>query len=215
MHHSEQYYQMISEKRKTKIKEIIDHRLSSITIVLENIYDSHNANAVIRTCEAFGITTLHLIQTAEPFFTAKRIVAGSSKWVDVKIWQNAKECFDFLHQNNFVIYTSAIHHSSISIWDIEFNQQTALVFGNEHAGISEMAHKLTDGNFIIPMYGFTESFNISVAAGISASIACMRRRQFLNSAGDLSLQQKTNMEKYFLEKSLPKSLRPRITVESV
>ncbi|MBW6479520.1 MAG: RNA methyltransferase [Bacteroidales bacterium] len=162
--------QMISEDRWQKFHDIISQRTRYITVILEDIFQPHNASAVIRTCELMGIQDLHIIENRNPYLVNRDIVVGSDKWINIhkhnRHDQNTLSCFRQLKNKGFRIVATTPHKSDVLITELPVDQKIALVLGNEGHGLSETALKNADTFVKIPMYGFTESFNISVSAAI-------------------------------------------------
>ncbi len=162
--------QMISEERWVKFQQIISQRTRYITVVLEDIFQQHNASAVIRTCELMGIQDLHIIENRNPYEVNRDIVVGSDKWINMHNYNrhdhNTLNCFKQLIRKGYRIVATSPHKNDALITELPLNQKTAIVLGNEGDGLSETALQHADAFVKIPMYGFTESFNISVSAAI-------------------------------------------------
>lgn len=163
--------QYITEHKKSVMEQVLSKRTRFFTLVLEDIYKPHNASAVIRTCDCFGIQDMHVIEKTNTYKINPYVTRGASQWVDLhKYYSNegssVQLCFEELRSKGYKIYGTSPSPSSISIHDLDASQKLALVFGNEHEGISEEVKSKVDGLVHIPMLGFTESFNISVSASI-------------------------------------------------
>jgi len=159
-----------SEKRMKKVGDVSLRRQEDLTIVLENVHDSHNISACIRSCDAVGIIKIHVVNSIAPKpyrRLGKKSSAGSVKWIDVEKWDSIDKCYQHLRSQGFQIYSTAIGEQSTSIYNMDFTKPTALVFGNEHDGVSEEAKSLADGNCLVPQMGMIESLNISVACAVS------------------------------------------------
>jgi tRNA (guanosine-2'-O-)-methyltransferase len=161
--------QFKSEERIKKIREVIERRQPDFSLILENINDPHNLSAVIRTCDAVGVQEVNLLYHNGQKMPELSLTSSSSaiKWMNFTIFDNVKECCDYVHSQGKKIYTTKLDADAISVYDIDFTQPITLVFGNEHSGISEELYRLADGNFTIPQVGMVQSLNISVAAAIS------------------------------------------------
>jgi tRNA (guanosine-2'-O-)-methyltransferase len=166
----------LSEKRTNKIISVIKSRQKSLHVVLENVHDPHNVSAIFRTCDSVGVGKVSLVYNVEPFpKIGKKSSASAYKWVEKEKYKNVKDCFDALKKNGYKILVSSISSDSKSIYDLDFTQKTAIVFGNEHRGVSEEAEDLADDKFIIPMFGMVQSLNVSVAAAICLYEALRQR----------------------------------------
>jgi len=163
--------QFVSENKLQRMDEVLNYRTHHITGVMENIFQSQNASAVIRTAECFGIQELHIIDNEQTFHLNPDVVVGSMKWIKLNKYRKRNEnntitCFNQLKKNGYRIVCTSPHKDDCEINELDINKKTALVFGNEGAGLSETAIQHADAFVKIPMFGFTESFNISVSAAI-------------------------------------------------
>lgn len=168
---------LASDKRQEKILNVLSHRQVDLTIVLENINDPHNFSAVLRSCDAVGILEVYAIypEASElPEFGAKSS-ASARKWVEVRLFNSIDECYAALRAKGMKIYTTHLSKESKSLYDLNLSEPTALVFGNEHDGVSDEAVAKSDGNFLIPQFGMIQSLNISVACAVSIYEACRQR----------------------------------------
>ena len=165
-----------SEKRTNKIISVIKSRQKSLHVVLENIHDPHNVSAIFRTCDSVGIGKVSLVYNLDEFpKIGKKSSASAYKWVEKEKHKNIKECLGSLKKKKFKIFVSSISDDSKSIYDLDLTQNVALVFGNEHRGVSSEAESLADEKFIIPMHGMVQSLNVSVAAAICLYEALRQR----------------------------------------
>lgn len=166
----EAFYKLITAEKITKFEKIAAQRTRHLTVVVENIYQDHNASAVMRSCDCFGVQDLHIIEKDNKFAINKDIALGSSKWISKFTYTDPKfpttKCIKSLKEKGYKILATTPHTKEKSIFDIDIQQPIALVFGTEQHGLSETALSLADEYVNIPMYGFTESFNISVSAAL-------------------------------------------------
>jgi tRNA (guanosine-2'-O-)-methyltransferase len=162
--------QFISEERKLKFQEIIEMRTRHLTVVIEDVYQSQNASAVLRTCDCFGIQDVHIIENRNEFNICKDVELGSSKWLSIKKYnkdeQNTLNAFENLRSKGYRIVATSPHRNDQELGNLPVDGKLALVFGTELNGLSQIALDNVDEFVKIPMHGFTESFNISVSAGI-------------------------------------------------
>ena len=159
----------MTAERKEKLLRVLKNRQSNLAVVMENVQDPHNISAVMRTCDAVGIQDLYILNTKIPRhekFGAKSS-SSAAKWLTLHQFEDIVECFKALRTHYETILTTHLASNSISLYDIDFTKSIALVFGNEHDGVSEEVRKLADGNFIIPQMGIIRSLNISVACAVS------------------------------------------------
>lgn len=159
-----------SENKNTLFEKIIQYRTRYITVVLEDIYQSHNASAVLRTCDCFGIQDVHIIENNNKFEINPDVALGSTKWLNLFKYNNdEKNTFDAfrkLKTLGYRIVATTPYKNDCNLEELNLDSKIALVFGTELNGLSEEAIKYADEFVKIPMYGFTESFNISVSAAI-------------------------------------------------
>jgi tRNA (guanosine-2'-O-)-methyltransferase len=157
---------------------VLSRRQPDLTVVLENIHDPHNVSAVLRSCDAVGVLTVHLIYTMEepPMGAFARRTSGSAtKWIEIVRHASIEDCYRQLTGAGIRIVSAAIAESSRSLYELDLTAPTALVFGNEMRGLSEEAIRLSDCAFEIPMRGMIESLNISVACGVALFEAARQR----------------------------------------
>lgn len=157
---------LITPERLQKIESVVQARSNSVHVVLENIYDKGNISAVMRSAEAFGFHKFTIIQPHEKFKDSQRVSQGAEKWLQLKKFKQTKPALEELKNQGLKIYTTALTENSKNIEDLSLDEPIALVLGNEKDGVSKEALDLSDGNVLVPMSGFTQSFNISVAGAL-------------------------------------------------
>ena len=173
-------------ERRARIDEVVANRTRTLTVVLEAFCDPQNVNAVLRTCEAFGIQELHAVEgPMKPYDRNKKISQNADKWLDVRRWRSTAECLAHLRAQGFAIYVTHLDAGARPLGELSFAGKVALVFGSESRGVSDDAVRLADATFAIPMRGFVRSFNVSVAAAISIAKAVERREVERGRHGDL------------------------------
>ncbi len=161
---------IILPERWHKFEHVLSHRTRYITLVLENLFQAHNSSAVIRTCDCLGIQDLHIIENDNEYIINPDIVVGSNKWVNIYNYTEKKHntllCFENLKSKGYQIVATSPHVDGYLLNELPLDKKTALVFGNEGHGLSDIALQHADAFVKIPMYGFTESYNISVSAAL-------------------------------------------------
>ncbi len=166
---------------------VVAGRTRTLTVVMEAFCDPQNVNAVLRTCEAFGVQELHAIEgPMKPWDRNKRISQNADKWLDVRRWPSTRACLTHLRAEGFAVYVTHLADGARPLGELPFGGKVALVFGNESRGASEEARALADACYAIPMRGFVQSLNVSVAAAISLAKAVERREAERGRHGDLS-----------------------------
>ncbi len=160
----------VTDKRKETFKKVLDERTKHFTVVLEDIYQPHNSSAVVRTCDIFGVQDVHVIQNKYSSKVSRYVAKGSQKWLDIKKYNqganNTQDCLDTLREEGYQIIATTPHNESCFLHEFDITKKAAFVFGVEKDGVSEYTMNQADGFLKIPMVGFTESLNISVAAAI-------------------------------------------------
>jgi tRNA (guanosine-2'-O-)-methyltransferase len=159
-----------TDRRIARLESALRHRQPDLMVVLENVHDLHNVSAVLRTCDAVGIQTLHLIYTYEQppeNALARRVSAGTAKWLDLVQWDSVAGCYGALRSMGIRVLATALSETAVSIYGEDFTQPVAVVFGNEMRGLSEEAIELADGEIYIPMVGMVQSLNISVSCAVT------------------------------------------------
>jgi tRNA (guanosine-2'-O-)-methyltransferase len=159
----------MTPERKEKLVSVLDKRQINLTVVLENVFDPHNISAVMRTCDAVGIQDIYILNTRIPPHKKWGAKSSSSaaKWLTIHQFDNAKECFSSLRGRYSSILTTHLSKEAVSLHELDFTSSIALVFGNEHDGVSKEIRDLADGNFVIPQVGIIQSLNISVACAVT------------------------------------------------
>lgn len=156
----------VTNQRYERFLSVLQNRTRYITIVIEDIFQGHNASAILRSCDCFGIQDVHCIETRNAFKPNDEIAMGSEKWLSIFKYATTKECYAKLKDRGYTILATSPHAKSQKLQDISLNKPIALVFGAEKIGLSDYALQHADGWLYIPMYGFTESFNVSVSAAL-------------------------------------------------
>ena len=183
---------LLTDERKARIEQVLDSRLTSLTVVLENLHDPHNGAAALRSVEGFGLSELHVVESNEPFRFAHSVPIGCDKWVALRKYETFAACAEQLHARGFKLY-AAVPGATMTLTDIDATTPAALVFGNEHDGLSELAQQACDAVFSIPMAGFTQSFNLSVSVSLGVYESSRRRRAALGAAGDLPAEERARL----------------------
>ncbi len=167
---------MKSERRIEKLSRALRKTQPDLTIVLENIHDPHNVSAILRTCDAVGVRNLKLLYTNESFpKIGRKSSASAYKWVEREKYSSVETCYQVLRSQGFTIAASVLSVNAVSLYELDLNQKIALVFGNEHRGVSEEASRSADIRFQIPMYGMIQSLNVSVASAVTLYEALRQR----------------------------------------
>lgn len=155
-------------ERINKITSVLNQKQPHLTVVMENIHDPHNVSAILRTCDAVGILEVHLLYTTEQFpEISKASSVSANKWIKTVKHSSYKEFYDSLKSRGFLIAASHLDKYSCLYDELDFERPMALVFGNEHRGVSDELLSYCDLTFKIPMHGMIQSLNVSVAAAVT------------------------------------------------
>lgn len=159
----------MTPEREERIRTVLDKRQENLVVVLENVFDPHNISAVMRTCDAVGVQDVYVLNTRIPRHKKWGAKSSSSAagWLTVRQFENAAECFDVVKRQVDRIYTTHLCTDAVSLYDMQLTGRLALVFGNEHSGVSDEILAYSDGNFAIPQVGIIRSLNISVACAVT------------------------------------------------
>lgn len=162
--------QFVTSNKRMKFGEVLSNRTSYITVVLEDIYQSHNASAVLRSCDCFGIQNVHIIENRNTYTVNPDVALGASKWLTIHKYNrfpdNTEDCLNRLKADGYTIVATTPHNNDYTLEELPLDNKVALLFGTELEGLSQKAMKMSDRFMRIPIYGFTESFNISVTVAI-------------------------------------------------
>ncbi len=161
----------ITDERNAILDKVIKDRTKYITVVLEDIYQGHNASAVLRSCDCFGIQDVHIIENRNSYKVSPDVALGSSKWLNMYRYSgeenNTRNALRKLKEDGYRIIATTPHTNDVELYDFDVEKgKAAMVFGTELTGISDIVKEEADEFVRIPMYGFTESFNISVSAAL-------------------------------------------------
>ena len=169
----------MTPERAAKIQRVLERRQPDFTVVFENVWDPHNISAVLRTADSVGIFEVFVIYTQNRSSTklGRKSSSGALKWLKVHYFYSVEECFAEVRKRYDVIYATHLAADSKSLYELDLTQRVALLFGNEHDGVSTKALELSDGNFIIPQVGMIQSLNISVACAVSLYEGMRQRLQ--------------------------------------
>lgn len=152
--------------RQERIEKVMEQRRADLALVLENLSEDLNISAILRSAEAFGVGQVLIIYKGKKPKISKGACSGASKWLKISYFASTKTCFSTLKKQRFTIIGSLVDPNSKILWREKFRGKIAVVLGNESKGLSRLAQKLIDKNIYLPMFGLTESLNVSVAAGI-------------------------------------------------
>ncbi|MBV2167676.1 MAG: RNA methyltransferase [Bdellovibrio sp.] len=188
---------LLTDERRQKIERVVSLRNFDTAVVLEGIYDRGNISAVMRSAEGLGFGNFQVIETQEKFKEANRVTQGADKWVEVKKWKKTSECVKALKDQGYKICVTHLDEKSKPLHEIDFSGKTALVLGNEKDGVSREMIDAADERIIIPMTGFVQSFNISVAGALSLYHISQDRLKRRGTNASLSEEEQGILRAYY------------------
>ena len=177
---------LLTPDRLKKIEKVVKDRNFDTAVVLESIYDRGNVSAVMRSAEGLGFGNFHVIETQEKFKESNRVTQGADKWVEVQKWKSTTDCVKTLKSQGYKIYVTHLDANSKPLHNVDFSGKTAFVLGNEKSGVSPEMVAAADETVIIPMSGFVQSFNISVAGALGLYHISQDRLKKLGSNASLT-----------------------------
>lgn len=190
----------LTERRRARIAEVVAERTDEIVTVLDGIYDRGNTSAVIRTAEALGYLSMHVVESQEHFKEANRVTQGTDKWVDIRRWEAPEPCIDRLREEGRRLYVTALEADK-TFDEVEVATPAAVVFGNEKDGVSPAMREAADETFRVEMPGFAQSFNISVGAAL-VLYELYKRRRDAGGHGTLDERQRRILTARYMVKSV-------------
>ena len=201
--------QFLTDNRRDLIESVLNERTRYITVALEDIYQSQNASAVLRTCDCFGVQNVNVIENNNEFTLNKRVTLGSSKWLSIRNFNeeenNTLHAINSLKNEGYRIIATTPHTNDVDLEEFDLEGgKFALIFGTEKRGISNVVKENADGFMKIPMYGFTESFNISVSAAIVLHHLTNKLRKS-EIAWQMSEEEKDDLRFEWYQKSIKRS----------
>ena len=198
----------VTDNRKKRFEEVLAQRTRHLTVVLEDIYQPHNAAAVLRSCDCFGIQDVHVIENKNKFEASPDVELGSLKWLTIHKYnskeENTSDCISALRKNGYKIIVTSPHKNDCSIDELDITGKTALFFGTEQRGATPAAFDQADGFVKIHMVGFTESLNISVSAAVTLYTLTSRLKK-ASQNWKLSKEEEFELRLQWLKNSIPKA----------
>jgi tRNA (guanosine-2'-O-)-methyltransferase len=200
----------LTDARREKIEQVLSRRTIHFIPILEKIFDTGNISAVQRSAESLGFCQLNVIDNHR-FKGSARISKGAEKWLSMTRFESTKECILSLRASGYRVYATHLSADAVPITEIDFSQKSAVILGSEGFGVSEEALEYCDQNVLIPMDGFTQSYNISVAAALLFYHVRMDRIARLGSNADLTPEQLQYFRALYYLRSAPESVEKVLT----
>ena len=198
-------HHFLSEERYNRIREIANQRTQHFSIVIENLYQSHNISAILRTAECLGIQNVYIIENNFQYEISPQVSLGAHKWLSIHQYNeqenNTIECMKAVKKQGYKIIATLPHENDCLLDEVSINEKTAFVFGTELDGLTQEAISMADGFVKIPMYGFTESYNVSTSVALTMMNVCERlRKSDINWR--LSEEELTDLKFQWIKKSI-------------
>lgn len=197
--------EFVTEKRRNTFDAVLNQRTRHFTVILEDLYQKHNTSAVVRSCDIFGIQDIHIIENKYNSYMSNQVGKGSQKWLDFHHYKenqiNTQDCIDAIKSKGYQLIATTPHNDSCYIQDFDVTKKAAFVFGVEKEGVSDTMMQQADGFLKIPMVGFTESLNVSVAAAIILQSVTDRLRKS-NVNWQLTEEEKFHKKMEWMEKTI-------------
>jgi len=198
----------MTPERKQRLQEVAARRQNTLAVVLENVHDPHNIGAVLRSCDSVGVQEVFILYTEdhldeERIELGSRTSSGARKWLDIHLYRDVDACFEAVKSRYEHLWATHLGESAKSLYELDLTQSVALLFGNEHDGLSQQALGHATGNFLIPQVGMVQSLNISVACAVSLYEASRQRHTagMYGKNSPLSPAQLEELTESYLERS--------------
>jgi tRNA (guanosine-2'-O-)-methyltransferase len=205
------FSEFITEERKSKIEEVLSFRTHHFRIVVEDTYQEHNASALVRSCDCFGIQNFTVIRHINDFNIYHGMARGAEKWIDINYYDQDQDgvqlCIDQMKKDGYQIVATSPDPNSSRLEDFDITKKSAIFFGRERHGLSQEIIDQADENIMIPMVGFIRSFNISVSLAIILNTLTPRLRENSSIDWQLTQEEKTKLRLAWYYKSLPNGQR--------
>ncbi|MCB0635829.1 MAG: RNA methyltransferase [Lewinella sp.] len=207
----------MTDRRRERLREAAYRRQLNLTVVLENVHDQHNIGAVLRSCDAVGIAEIYVLHNEvgiqhKNLTLGKRTSAGTRRWVDVHYFTDTDACFDKIRTRYDRVYATHMAEDAVGLYELDLTEAVALVFGNEHDGISQPALDRCDGNFLVPQMGMVQSLNISVACAVTVYEAFRQRsaKDFYGDGNPASAADREALFQEYMERHEARVVRKKI-----
>lgn len=188
----------IGAGRKARVRAALRRRLGSVVVIVEAVHRRHNTSAILRSCEAFGVHEVHMVTGT--FRPAKGAARGAERWLELHQHRDIGPCIDALKERGFRVVVADLQENAHTPDDVPVDGPLAVVFGNELEGVSDAARLRADGSVTVPMFGLTESLNVSVAAACILQRVTTRRRELMAASGDLPSKRRTAFDRMWQER---------------
>jgi len=197
----------LSETRMQRIDEVLKQRTRDVCVIIDRLDKAHNYMAIMRTMDAFGIQDAHIVplESDDNGTISKKVTQGAHKWLTIHMHKSWRECFDAVKKEGYKIYASYLDDNAKGLESLDLSGKVALLFGNELKGLEKEEVKACDGVFILPMVGFSQSYNVSVASALTLQRFFLRREELQLGRGHLSEQETLKLKTLWYKKAVQNS----------
>lgn len=202
--------EQLTERRKDRIVEVVEQRLASVTVVMENLYDPHNVSAVVRTAEGFGLDAVHVVEQPNQYTRNPAILRGADRWVRIVRHRGLTRCLSDLMAAGYTLCAADVGPGAVPLDEVPVDRPLAVIMGSEREGLTQAAKSMADVRFWVPMSGFTESFNVSVSCALALFDLTRRRRAEIGARGDLPYAESEARALDWLERSARRGTKNRL-----
>lgn len=186
----------MTPERHNRILSMLNHRQPDLTVCMEGVHKAHNLAAVVRTCDAIGVSAVHAVWKNEQMRASGGIAAGSQNWVDVHNYSSTKDAISELKRQNMQVLVTNLSDTAVDFREIDYTKPTAIILGQEKFGASDIAKEMADQDIIIPMVGMVQSLNVSVANAVVLYEA-QRQREAAGMYGRATIDEDTRQRMLF------------------
>ncbi len=209
----------VTERRLSRLREVAEARTRYLSLILEDVRNPFNATAVTRTCEGLGVHEMHVVENDHRFQLSPGVTQGASKWLDMKRWRsresdNTTDCLSSLSARGFRLFATSPHESGYTPDTLPLDKPVAIVFGHEKSGVSRRAFDLCDARLRIPMYGFVESFNLTVSVGMCLSRIRSRIEAEVPELARIPQEEQDQLLLAWLRRSVPRRVLAAVDQEA-
>lgn len=201
------FWELLTPRRGRRMVEVLRRRTRHIALILEAVDDGHNQAAVLRSADAFGVQYVGVVRGRAPFRPNPEVTQGADKWLSVRHFETVGQAIRAMQARGYRVWASRLDETAVPLPEVDLSAPAVFLFGNEHDGLSEEALGLADGRFIVPMCGFVQSLNVSVAAAITLFHATRRARREVGEAYFLTPAERRDVLRRWLRTTTPQAVR--------
>ncbi len=197
------YWHLLTPERRQRMLDVLRQRTRHIVVGMEAVDDGHNQAAILRSADAFGVQEIAVVTGRGGFEPSERVTQGTHKWLTIHRYEDIRQAIESLRGRGYRIWASRLDKRAVPLPEVDVSRPAAFFFGNEHEGLSEEAVALADETFVIPMVGFAQSLNVSVAAAITLFHTTQRARHELGASYFLTREEQSQLLRHWLRIATP------------